>query len=183
MFPPNQNPQMVDEGTSPFPRGQKIKPEGVKKPPMIQRDSFRAALMTSIEYVSNDLQKKQKQFFMIVTTVFLTVSFLTFLSLIGQLAPIQLLLQTESISGDYDVMIMGNMAKKEPIYSSKNFYVDDQEFFKAKSLDQIEMQKKMDKQAILSKIPFVNFTLIQDTVDEYYGTNYQPVEYFPRWIA
>jgi hypothetical protein len=49
--------------------------------------------MTSFEYVGNDLKKKQKQFFLIVTTVFLTVSFLTFLSLIGQLSPIQMLLQ------------------------------------------------------------------------------------------
>ena len=42
-----------------------------------------AAILTSFEYVGNDLRKKQKQFYMISTTVFLTVSFLTFLSLIG----------------------------------------------------------------------------------------------------
>ena len=54
----------------------------------IERDSFRAALMTSFEYVGNDLRKKSKQFFIIVTTVFLTVSFMTFLSLIGQLSPL-----------------------------------------------------------------------------------------------
>jgi hypothetical protein len=44
--------------------------------------------MTSFEYVGNDLRKKSKQFFIIVTTVFLTVSFVTFLSLIGQLSPL-----------------------------------------------------------------------------------------------
>jgi hypothetical protein len=49
----------------------------------IEDESFFAAISTSIEYVSNDLRKKQKKFFMVVTTVFLTVSFLTFLSLLG----------------------------------------------------------------------------------------------------
>lgn len=91
----------------------------------IERDSFRAALMTSFEYVGNDLRKKSKQFFIIVTTVFLTVSFLTFLSLIGQLSPLQMLLQTESSSGDFDMVIMGNTDKLEPVYATKNFYIDD----------------------------------------------------------
>jgi len=95
-------PKQADAGTSPLSSiGRRIfglsintndpKPKHVYA--KIERDSFRAALMTSFEYVGNDLKKKQKQFFLIVTTVFLTVSFLTFLSLIGQLSPIQMLLQ------------------------------------------------------------------------------------------
>ena len=139
--------------------------------------------MTSFEYVGNDLRKKSKQFFMIVTTVFLTVSFMTFLSLIGQLSPLQMLLQTESASGDFDMVIMGNTDKLEPVYATKNFYVDDQEFFNAKSLDQSETRLKMDHRTILSKIPFVNFTLIEETLDEYYGEMERPFEVFPRWIA
>lgn len=41
----------------------------------------------------------------------------------------------------------------------------------------------MDNRTILSKIPFVNFTLIEETLDEYYGDMERPFEVFPRWIA
>lgn len=41
----------------------------------------------------------------------------------------------------------------------------------------------MDQQAILSKIPFVNYTLVEETLKNYYGDQEPPVELFPRWIA
>jgi hypothetical protein len=78
---------------------------------------------------------------------------------------------------------MGNTDKLEPVYASKNFYVDDHEYFNAKSLDQSETRLKMDQRSLLSKIPFVNFTLIEETLDEYYGDMERPLEVFPRWIA
>lgn len=139
--------------------------------------------MTSFEYVGNDLRKKQKQFYMIVTTVFLTVSFLTFLSMIGKLSPIQILLQAEASSGDFDFVIMGNTDKLEPVYASTNFYTDNDEFFNAKSLDLDETRELMDIRTILSKIPFVSFTKIEETLREYYGEMERPFEVFPRWIA
>lgn len=63
------------------------------------------------------------------------------------------------------MVIMGNTDKLEPVYASKNFYVDDYEYFNAKSLDQSETRLKMDQRTLLSKIPFVNFTLIEETLD------------------
>ena len=68
---------------------------------------------------------------MISTTVFLTVSFLTFLSMFGKLSPIQILLQAEALSGDFDFMVMGNTSKLENVYARTNFYNDNQEFFNA----------------------------------------------------
>ena len=41
--------------------------------------------------MANDLRKKQKQFMMGVMTVFLTVTFITFLDGIGQLSPVVIL--------------------------------------------------------------------------------------------
>jgi hypothetical protein len=76
-----------------------------------------------------------------VTTVFLTVSFLTFLSLIGQLQPIQILKQAEAQTGDYDIMIMGN-TKQPLVYSRRNFYVDDLEFFNSELQPKVEHAKQ-----------------------------------------
>ena len=78
---------------------------------------------------------------------------------------------------------MGNNDKLEHVYATKNFYVDDQEFFNAKSLDLHETREKMDQQAIMSKIPFVNFTLVEQTLNNYYKGMEKPVEMFPRWVA
>jgi len=78
---------------------------------------------------------------------------------------------------------MGNSNKLETVYSSKNFYVDDHEYFNAKSLDQSETLLKIDQRTLLSKIQFVNYTLIEETLNEYYGDMERPLEVFPRWIA
>jgi len=40
-------------------------------------DSWQAVIMTCVEYVVNDLRKRQKQFLMSMLTVMLTVSFIT----------------------------------------------------------------------------------------------------------
>lgn len=78
---------------------------------------------------------------------------------------------------------MGNTDKLEPVYGNKNFYIDDQEFFNAKSMNLHETIENMDQRALLSKIPFVNYTLVEETLNSYYGSMEQPVELFPRWIA
>jgi calcineurin-like phosphoesterase family protein len=78
-------------------------------------------------------------------------------------------MQTESVSGDFDIVIMGNHDKLEQVYANRNFYIDDLEFFSAQSLDKHETRERMDQRAIKSRIPFVNFTLIQETLDDYYG--------------
>lgn len=36
-----------------------------------------------------------------------------------------MILQAESVSGDFDFVIMGNTDKLEPVYGNKNFYVDE----------------------------------------------------------
>jgi hypothetical protein len=61
--------------------------------------------MTSMQYVANDLRKKPTQFLIGVMTVFLTVSFITFLSSIGQLAPMVTIKSAVALAGDFDIMV------------------------------------------------------------------------------
>ena len=63
--------------------------------------------MTAIEYVSNDMRKKFSQFLMCCMTVFLTVSFITFLSGVGKLAPLIVIKQSVYTAGDNDIIILG----------------------------------------------------------------------------
>jgi hypothetical protein len=102
----------------------------VEKRTDVNNDSFRAVLVTSFEYVANDLRKKFKQFMMCMMTVFLTVSFITFLNGIGSLAPVVTLKSAVFTSGDMDMMIMGSSGTKE-VLGNVNFYNDDNEFFNA----------------------------------------------------
>ena len=41
----------------------------------------------------------------------------------------------------------------------------------------------MDFRTVLSKIPFVSFSKIKETLEEYYRDMEIPFEVFPRWIA
>ena len=51
-------------------------------------DSWQAVILTSFEYVVNDLRKRHSQFLMSMLTVMLTVSFITLVDCICQLTPI-----------------------------------------------------------------------------------------------
>ena len=67
--------------------------------------SFCAIVATSIEYVGNDLRKKKSQFRIGVMTVFLTVSFITFLGALSQLSPIVALKSSTTSAGDFDLIM------------------------------------------------------------------------------
>ena len=94
-------------------------------------DSWIAVLLTSIEYVANDLRKKHKQFMMSVVTVFLTVSLITFLDMMTKLSPILTLQQAVSSTGDYDVMLTGDLSSVKTVQGNTNWYTDELEFFNA----------------------------------------------------
>ena len=66
-------------------------------------ESWSGVILTSMEYVANNLRKKSNQFLMSVATVFLTVSLISFLDMMTKLAPIVALKKNISISGDYDI--------------------------------------------------------------------------------
>lgn len=66
-----------------------------------------------------------------VMTVFITVSFITFLGGIGQLGPITTLKNAIYSSGDFDVMFRGMTELTPTIIGNTNYYTDHNDFFNA----------------------------------------------------
>lgn len=93
-----------------------------------------AILSTSMEFVINDLRKRQKQFLMSMLTVMLTVSFITLIDCLCQLTPIPALKSTIAMSGDFDVILMANTGRLKSIQGNTNFYTDEHDFFNARHL-------------------------------------------------
>jgi hypothetical protein len=129
-------------------------------------DSFMAVFTTAVEYVSNDLSKKWKQFMMTAMTVFLTVSFITFLGLIGQLGPITSYKTALAFAGDFDVMIRGQSKLIPTIVGNTNYYTDERDFFNAPYMSKSEKMRQLAHQSFISKLPVVNFTELQQIVDD-----------------
>ena len=86
-------------------------------------------MLTSIEYVANDLRKKQTQFRIGVISVFLTVSFITFLTGLSQLSNIVALKMAVLSAGDFDLVIKKTVDGLPRIHGDVNNYNDQSEFF------------------------------------------------------
>jgi len=86
-------------------------------------------VLTSIEYVANDLRKKQTQFRIGVISVFLTVSFITFLTGLSQLSNIVALKMAVLSAGDFDLVIKKTVDGLPRIHGDVNNYNDQSEFF------------------------------------------------------
>ena len=146
-------------------------------------NSWFAVLTTSMEYVANDLRKKFSQFLMCIMTVFLTVSFITFLNGIGQLAPIVTLNGSVYTSGDMDMQIMGMAGRQKEKLANTNFYNDENEFFNAPFLSNEQKKQVQTTQNFMSNIPTVNFVELEKVIEKAYAGVERPVEIFPRWMA
>ena len=148
-------------------------------------NSFVAVLLTTFEYVSNNLRKKQKQFMMAVMTVFLTVSFITFLSSITQLAPINPFKMGMHVAGDIDIMITANSHSQKQVRGNTNFYTDEMEFFNAEYVSRAEQVRNKADHSVLSSVPFVDFQMINNHLKDVYSSSdsEQEIDIFPRWIA
>ena len=86
-------------------------------------------MLTSIEYVANDLRKKQTQFRIGIISVFLTVSFITFLTGLSQLSNIVALKMAVLSAGDFDLVIKKTVDGLPRIHGDVNNYNDQSEFF------------------------------------------------------
>lgn len=86
-------------------------------------------VVTSIEYVANDLRKKQTQFRIGVMTVFLTVSFITFLGAISQLSPVVALKSAVMSAGDFDVVMRKQLSGVPKIGGDASYSNDYSDFF------------------------------------------------------
>jgi hypothetical protein len=95
----------------------------------VNSESTVAIFLTAFEYVANDLRKKFSQFLMCCMTVFLTVSFITFLNGAGKLSPIIVMKNTVFSAGDYDITILGKGFGNKEIVKSNNFYNDHAEIW------------------------------------------------------
>lgn len=72
---------------------------------MLEADSLWGIIQTCFFYVMTDLRKKQRQFAIGVTTIFLTVSVVTFLDALINVAPSVTLISSQSTVGDFDILL------------------------------------------------------------------------------
>lgn len=151
----------------------------------LRGDSWQAVLMTCLEFVINDLRKRQKQFLMSMLTVMLTVSFITLVDCLCQLTPIPALKSTIAMSGDFDIAIMAKAGRLKHQQGNTNWYTDQSDFFNARHLSQTEKESKLVEQGFQSWMPFINYTEIKEDIDAIYDKKGipPPVGLFPRWYA
>ena len=69
------------------------------------QDSFWATILTSYLYVINDLRKKKRQFAIGVSTIFLSVTVVTYLNCMIGLAPAVTMIASQATVGDFDIQI------------------------------------------------------------------------------
>lgn len=72
---------------------------------MVGADSWMAIVTTCTYYVINDLRKKKRQFAIGISTIFLTVSVVTYLDSLMGLAPAVTFIASQSTVGDFDLLI------------------------------------------------------------------------------
>ena len=132
-----------------------------------QSESFWAVVSTSFWYVVNDLRKKKRQFAIGISTIFLTVSVVTFLhSLIG-LAPAVTMIASQSTVGDFDIQLTKRSEKDVRIQGNRNINFDDESFFDSKLNTSVSFYDRFIK--TLSKrdmLPLVNYTQLNQTMTD-----------------
>jgi hypothetical protein len=148
----------------------------------VNSESTTAIFLTAFEYVANDLRKKFSQFLMCCMTVFLTVSFITFLNGAGKLSPIIVLKNTVFSAGDYDITILGRGFGSKEIVKKNNFYNDHAEIWDTPFQSNNE-KMKLHTMAQLKTLATVNFTSVEETINHEYEGHFKPIEVFPRWMA
>lgn len=68
-------------------------------------ENFISLVKTCFDYVLSDLRKKQRQFLIGISTIFITVSVVTYLDALIGLAPTVTLIASQSTVGDFDVLL------------------------------------------------------------------------------
>ena len=68
---------------------------------------------------------------MVVMTVFLTVSFITFLGGLGQLSPVVTFKSAVNLAGDFDDLFRGRKDDVKTVKGNTNYYTDINDFFNA----------------------------------------------------
>ena len=97
-------------------------------------------------------------------TVFLTVSFITFLDCLTGLAAVPPLKTAIGMGGDFDIVIMPNMNRLKSIKKPLNYYNDQWENFESLYMNKKENQDFMTSHRVRSMVPFINYTEVQEHV-------------------
>ena len=120
-----------------------------------------------------------------VVTVFLTVTFITFLGGIGQLGPITTLKSAVQIAGDFDVLFKGHSDSVPIVLSNTDFSTFVNDNFNSPYLSHSERIEEMAAQSLNTRIPTVNYTQLKEISKTVYLDRglQEPLELYPRWVA
>ena len=143
--------------------------------------------MTSFLYVINDLRKKKRQFGIGVSTIFLTVTVVTYLDCMIRLAPAVTMIASQSTVGDFDLQLQKRDAKDLIFSGNRNFYTD--------QLDGASQLQGGDGPGRGGhgggkQVPYLNYTELNQTLSAFergqaeVGNGHRVLgRFFPRWNA
>ena len=89
---------------------------------LLEADSWLAIVNTCFQYVLTDLRKKQRQFAIGISTIFLTVSVVTFLDALINVAPAVTLISSQATTGDFDILVAKASEKEIMLRGNNNYY-------------------------------------------------------------
>ena len=141
-----------------------------------QSQSIWAIVATSFLYVINDLRKKKRQFAIGISTIFITVSVVTFLDCLIGLAPVVTMVASQSTVGDFDLQLT-RLKEADFVARGKHNFEIDSGFFEA---GRNESRSFYDKMIKSNALPTLNYTYFSETLKQQDDVS---VRLFPRWNA
>ena len=141
-----------------------------------QSQSTWAIVTTSFLYVINDLRKKKRQFAIGISTIFMTVSVVTFLDCLIGLAPVVTMVASQSTVGDFDLQLT-RLKDADFVAQGKHNFEVESGFFEAGRNESRSFYDKMTKS---NALPTLNHTYFSEALKQQGNVD---VRLFPRWNA
>ena len=134
---------------------------------LVAADSWLAIIKTCTYYVINDLRKKKRQFAIGISTIFLTVSVVTYLDSLMGLAPAVTFIASQSTVGDFDILIQKRSEKDILLPGNQNYFAHQSKSFtnyldRSKNFYELLIER-LEKHELL---PLVNYTWLNQTLKE-----------------
>jgi len=149
-------------------------------------ESLWALLIACLFYVLSDLRKKQRQFFIGISTIFIAVTVVTYLDALIGLAPTVTLIAVQSAVGDFDVQLTKQVHEE----NIKQFKFDEEmeEYFRGRARQAPAKGEPVQEQIsrhILNNemLPLLNFTWLSEIIDSQRVEGEEALKLFPRWNA
>ena len=111
-------------------------------------------------------------------TIFLVVSFVTFLDSLVQVAPAVFYLASQQSAGDFDLQIQMRYTTSEVENGNTNFYTLEKPMYSRFDMTEKQIDEKKNIKSV-NGFKFANYTLMTDLLkdDPYFDGA------FPRWVA